>query len=616
MATDHAAALWQLLAAGIAPPSKAPAWRWCEDHFELDQSSRMKFSKYSTDFTPFVRLIFGASQNPETRQVHAMIAAQFFKSQFLICFFGWILENQPGQLMWIMANAEMCEDFIEIRLKRALKNCRVLAPKLAGMTRSMDRKDLIQFPSMDVIVLGSNSLAKLQSWAIQYLVCDERADWKPGAIEAARNRLASFDNRLEISAGTAGTEGDRWHLDFLDGSQTICHFNCLKCGHSQPWRFGREPTSIFKEPRAKGGVTWEKAERTKPGKDGWENAVMETVVFECESCGHHHRPEDKKEMVKTIHGKDYNPGADHRIKSFQSSVLPCLWDTAHWGRVAIKFLKATEELAFGNKEPLKDFVTKVLCEPWRESMAQPDLTDTFDLIREPYGWNEVWPAEVTRFMGVDCQAKGGDHFWWAIRSISSTGQRRLVAYGKALTFEQLEEVRKSYGVPVTNAVIDHGYKGATVARFCAATGWKPMKGEEDAHFTARVNGKAVRRYWQATKINPQLGQKASGPRREVTLYRWSNPSFKDLLNNCLTGLTPGFSVPLEPGKDWLSHMSAEQRVEEKNSRGELVSRWKEIRDDDHLRDCELMILAAMHIAAHFGKCPHPMGGVMRQPGPN
>lgn len=614
MATDHAERLWNLLAAGIAPPSSDPAWRWMEGNIWLDHTSAMP-GRYDTALTPFVRYIYDALQNPRVRRITCLISAQSFKSQLMLNFFAWCLINDPGQAMWVMANAEMCEDFIETRLKRLLENCDATRQKMP-LTRSENRKDLIQFPSMDLLVRGSNSRQKLQSTPIRRIFCDERADWRAGAIEDVRKRMGTFHNSLEISAGTGGIVGDSLTNDFLEGSQTHCHFRCLACQHSQPWRFGREPSPLFPHPRSKGGLRWDTNETTRPGGVWKWEEVVKTVRWECEECGHGHAPSDKPAMIATIHAVDHNPAASEKLKSFQSNVFSMPWADADWRGKVVEWLKALDARQLGDLEPMKAFITKVLGEPWRESMAQPDLTDTFDLIREPYGWNEVWPAEATRFMGVDCQAKGGDHFWWAIRSISSTGQRRLVAYGKALTFEQLEEVRKSYGVPVTNAVIDHGYKGATVARFCAATGWKPMKGEEDAHFTARVNGKAVRRYWQATKINPQLGQKASGPRREVTLYRWSNPSFKDLLNNCLTGLTPGFSVPLEPGKDWLSHMSAEQRVEEKNSRGELVSRWQKIRDDDHLRDCELMILAAMHIAAHFGKCPHPMGGVMREPGPN
>ena len=611
---DHAPALWSLLTAGIAPPSSGPCWQWMQENVWLDHTSAMP-GKYDTALTPFVRFIYDALQNPRVKRITCLISAQSFKSQLMLNFFAWSLVNDPGQTMWVMANAEMCEDFIETRLKRLLENCDATREKMP-LTRTENRKDLVQFPTMDLLVRGSNSRSKLQSTPIRRIFCDERADWKAGAIEDVRKRMGTFHNSLEISAGTGGVVGDSLTNDFLEGSQTHCHFRCLKCNHSQPWRFGREPSPLFPHPRTKGGLRWDTNETTKPGGVWKFEEVVKTVRWECESCGHEHAPADKPRMIATIHPVDHNPAAPEKLKSFQSNVFSMPWTDADWRGKVVEWLKALDAAKMGDFEPLKAFVTKVLGEPWRDTMAQPEADGTFDHLKEAYGWNEPWPAEVSRFMAVDCQARGGDHYWWLIRSISASGSRRLVAYGKALSFEQLEEIRQSYGVPAGNSIIDHGYKGATVARFCASTGWRPFKGEEDQYFTAKVNGKPVKRYFQTTPLNVNLGMKKTGPGRPVTLYRWSNPSFKDLLNNCLTGLTPGLSIPDQPCKDWQEHMNAERRVEVKNSKGEIRSEWQKVTEHDHLRDAELMILAGMHIAATYGKCPPPFGGVMREPGPN
>lgn len=599
--TAHDPWLWSVLADTFRPPSLAPAWQWMEENITLGHESAMP-GRYETALTPFVRLLTAAAQNPRVRRVTVMVSAQAWKSQWMLNLFAWVLENDPGTAMWVMANAEMCEDFIETRLKRALERTTLWAKM--RLSRSENRKDLVQFPSMDLLVRGSTSRAKLQSTPVRWGFFDERADWKEGAIEDVRNRFGTFHNAKEISAGTAGNEDDRYHLDWKSGSQTVCAFRCLACNHSQPWRMGREPTTIYEFPRAKGGLRWEQSQRTKPGTEGWEQAVMETIRWECESCGHLHAPADKPAMIATIHGIDLNPCAPEQDRSFQSPAFPMLWPSGDWGRCAVRFLKACQARDHGDLEPLKDFVQKVLAEPWRDTYARPENAGDFDLIKLPYTFNEPWPEEVQRFIAVDCQAKGGEHYWWLIRSISATGARRLVAYGRALTLEQVEDIRRAYNVPKTNALIDHGFKGATIARWCAASGWKPMKGEDDATFTVKGPSGPVRRFWAVSKIDPQIGTGNQG-RREIELFRWSNPSLKDLYQNCLDGRTPGFSIPETPGKDWLDHNTAEIPVDERNSRGELLRRWKKVRDDDHLRDCELMILAGMTIAAHYKACPPP-----------
>ena len=120
--SDHAQRLWSVLTGGVKPPSTAPCWRWIEENIVLDHRSAMP-GKYDTALTPFVRYIFEAIQSPRVKKVTCMISAQSFKSQLMLNFFAWSLINDPGQSMWIMANAEMCEDFIETRLKSLLRNC-------------------------------------------------------------------------------------------------------------------------------------------------------------------------------------------------------------------------------------------------------------------------------------------------------------------------------------------------------------------------------------------------------------------------------------------------------------------------------------------------------------
>jgi len=609
MNPDKAQHVWGLLTSGIKPPSREKWWKWMEDNIRLDHRSAIE-GNYRTTLTPFVRYVYDAMQDPRVKRVTCLISAQSFKSQAFANFFAAMLMNDPGQTMWVMANAEMCEDFIEVRLKSLLENCKATKERMP-VTRSENRKDLVQFPGMDLYVRGSNSRAKLESTPIRWLIEDERADWKPGAIDVVRMRLTGFHNAKEIGGGTGGVVDDAFTKDFLDGSQTHCHFRCLACQHSQPYRFGREPTPLFPFARAKGGLKWETSERTRPG-GVWNFELMrETVRWECESCGHEHTPADGPAMRATIHAVEHNPTARPEWKSFHSNMFSMPWVSCDWRELAEKWLRALDAKAAGDLGPLRAYITRVLAEPWEERLGQRELDETFDAIRAPYGFNESWPEEVARFMGVDYQAGkagSGEHFWWVIRSISAGGQRRLVAYGKALSFEELESIRQSYGVPIPFSLIDHGYKGATVARFCAQAGWKPMKSEGDVSFMHEGN---VKRYWKEGRCAPGLGTTAHAPRREIKLYHWSLPSFRDLFHNCLTGLTPGFTIPSEPGKEWLKHMSAWIPVEERGPNGIAKRDWKQVHDDDHLRSCEEIILAGMTIAAFHGKCPMPMGTVIK-----
>lgn len=60
----------------------------------------------------------------------------------------------------------------------------------------------------------------------------------------------------------------------------------------------------------------------------------------------------------------------------------------------------------------------------------------------------------------------------------------------------------------------------------------------------------------------------------------------------LTGLVGHWSLPREIGQDYLKQITAEHRVEERDLRGRVRYRWHQKHRDNHLLDCELMLMTA------------------------
>jgi hypothetical protein len=104
-------------------------------------------------------------------------------------------------------------------------------------------------------------------------------------------------------------------------------------------------------------------------------------------------------------------------------------------------------------------------------------------------------------------------------------------YGRCNTTTELDEVRKQLNVPVVNAMIDSGFKASEVDRFCLATGWKAMKGDDAEWFRSQDprTGKTVRRVWRRVLVDPSLGSRSARVRRHLPLFQWSSPSLKDHL---------------------------------------------------------------------------------------
>ena len=73
---------------------------------------------------------------------------------------------------------------------------------------------------------------------------------------------------------------------------------------------------------------------------------------------------------------------------------------------------------------------------------------------------------------------------------------------------------------MANAVIDSGYKANEVYRFCSATGWKAMKGDDAPHYLLRdeAAGKTYRQLWRMTWAQPEGVVPVPGQQKRVRLF--------------------------------------------------------------------------------------------------
>ena len=577
------------IAAQCAPPSVDPMWQWWESNIVLDSSGPFP-GQYRTSLTPMVRWLADWAQNPRVRRIVGMGAAQTIKTQFLLNLFNWTVNESPGTTMWVMADADSVREFWTKRLEPSIDGCALTEKRFVGRS-----KDLVCFNSMNLLLRGSQSRGKLQSDPVRRLFLDERREWKKGSIDLVRKRTRTFNESQEFSFGTAGEKDDELHCDFQEGSQTHPHFNCLKCGHSQPFRFGKEKSTLFPSVRTKGGLVWETNDTTKPLGQWDFKQLRKTVRYQCEECGHLHMNEDKLAMLETLHPHDYNPAAPPDKKSLHWNALGFLWEQCDWGAIVEEFLRALWAAKHGNIEPLKAFVTETLGEPWEDKLGVIEDFGFLEARKQNYDFGEKWPEEVTRFIAADRGEAGGEHYWWVVRAVGRFGKSRLIAHGRALTLAELEETRKQYGVKVNNAMLDTGWKAGECYRFCVSTGWKAFKGEPNAdYFLHRVKTgpntfKTVRRIWERTFVDPFFKQ--PGARKLIPLFRHCGNAVKDRLAEYMTGLVGEWTIPAAIAREYMEQLTGERRFEVVDPKGRVRYEWRRV-GPNHYFDCECQIFVA------------------------
>lgn len=436
---------------------------------------------------------------------------------------------------------------------------------------------------------GAGSTSKLQSKPIRWLFLDEVRNYPKGALDTVLKRTRSFRNCKRFTISTPGAENDAVDRAFKAGDQRVWHVHCPKCGHLQRLKFDQ-----LKGVNPDTGVVCKFADvpgaRDESGR--WDfDALSYYIRYQCANpdCGYliEDEPVTRRNMAKCGKFVAMNPKAPkHRVSFHWNALLPP-WVT--WASIVEEFITARAAARGGDLEPLKTFVTETLGEAWKDELGEIDDYGFLESRKGSYKFFETWPEATERWMAADAQIKGGEHYWYAIREMATGDKSRLASYGKCRTLEELEQIRKDFKVPVVNSLIDSAFDSNRIYRFCLATGWKPFRGDDARWWPAKNprTGREFKRAWRKTRVVVNYGTRARP--RPIGLYLWSNDSTKDLLAEAMKGLSGEWTIPSDTPPEYMQQMTAERREVVEDARGRTVAKWKRVRKNNHIFDCECMI---------------------------
>ena len=568
------------------PPDKAPPWQWAERHINAIPYSPVP-GRFRSENSPWIREVMETMVDPAVRQVCVLASVQSSKTiaaELCLCY---VIANLPGPTLWLNETDEDAKDQSEARLQKLFDECppvRALYPANPHHKRNRT----IHFANgMPLWVVGAHNKTNLQRRSIRWILADECWQFPSGHMAEAEARVTAFGwlgKCIWMSQG--GEEDDDFHRKFLTTDQREWTFECLECGHRQPFKWEQ--------------VEWSKSARDDFGEWDFEE-VRRTAALRCEACGRHYEDSDRarRELNATGRFVRMNPKAAAQNVGFHWNALCAM----SWGQLAEFYLRAKAAARKGDVSLLQQFYQKRLGLPWREYVEDYKL----EITKSGYKRGESWEDEGAidprtgavlaaplperkgliplRFLTVDCQL---DHLFLVVRSWSADGSSRLVWNERVLTFTDAEEVQERFGIHPSLVFVDAGYATYDVYRECARRGWVALIGDRRLVFPHKSrSGQRIQRFYS--------------PRRKVVLthrqscvvHYWSNLNIKDTLarlrRNQDPAAGPTWEIPDDVDDDYLAQMESEQRVKE---RGQWM--WKQIGSrSNHYWDAEcLQVVAA------------------------
>lgn len=377
---------------GFKPPENLSVSEWADKYRVLPAEGSAEGGKWRTSRTPYFREVMDSFTDPAVNRIVVVAASQVGKSEFELNSIGYIIDQDPGPILYIHPNLEEAQKFSTQRFGPMVRDTKVLRRKVSSAKRGDARNTRLQknFPGGLITMCGTQSPAALASAPMRYVICDERDRWartsgrEGDPFKLAQARQTTFYNRKTIEVSTPTIKGDSPIAESYElGTKERWCVQCPHCGEYFEVKFSR--------------IHFEKKEEEIAGRP--MAIVQDNVEVECPHCG---ALSSERVIRKQPHKWiAQNPRAlEKGIRSFWLNAFSSPW--VSWKSICQEVVDAKND-----PEKLKTVYNTKLGELWEDKGDAEDEDFYYDR-REDYGLLNGIPIDVPKgpvllTMGVDTQ---------------------------------------------------------------------------------------------------------------------------------------------------------------------------------------------------------------------
>lgn len=378
--------------AGMTPPDDLTVTQWAEAKRRLSAESAAEPGPWRTERTPYLREPMDAFTDPKVRHIVMVAASQVGKSEFLNNCIGYIIDEDPGSILFIHPTTIDAQEYSKLRIAPMLRDSPALRQKIAAPKSRDSHNTILQkaYPGGILTMCGSTEAHALASKPIRYVFGDERDRWATSAgnegdpWDLAMARQTTFYNAKAVEVSTTTIKNaSAIEAAYYTGTMERWNSRCPHCGEYHEIRWS--------------DIRFEHDEIIVSHKKTFK---VKKVYYTCPGCGCiSTEAEMKRAPAKWI---AENPEAyGQGTRSFWLNAFVSQW--ASWESIVLKYLNA-----LGSTKKMQVVFNTCFGEPWED---RGDIEDEDSLLarREDYGKDkngepvELPPGVLVLTAGVDTQ---------------------------------------------------------------------------------------------------------------------------------------------------------------------------------------------------------------------
>lgn len=526
----------------IATPSS-----WAEEKRYLPPSVTNMPGPYRFEVAPFLREIVDClGVESPVREVAVMKGAQVCATVGLIeNAIGYYIEHvKTAPMMLVTADAQMAKLRIDSYVLPMLQHS-----GLDELIASNDEKNRrktgksgtkLEFVGGGFLLgTGAKNPTRGRSASIRILLGDETDGWpivigKDGdPVKIFEARTNAYEDAKKIFHGSTPLLEETSHILklFRRGDQRHYYVCCLRCAFPQSLRFRPAPSEVG----LVYGLQWELEQGL---------IVPDSVRYLCQNCQHEHFNSDKIRLLSPDHGAQWRPTATPVAPFVRSYHLPALLSPVgmlSWESIAQQWHEAWDDGANRPRDvqKLQTFYNNVLAQPFKMLGDRLTVEAVSSHRRSFYRYGQIPNAAATEFASspilfLTCAVDvHGDNLAVGVFGWAREGRAFLVDYwrfegdpsnledeptwGRLQRFlsdpQYVSDDGRKY--PLLLTLVDSGYDGDTVYRFCAQfpSGVYPLQGRDAPPARGRK---------EFTAFTTSLGTTAYGVTVNIYKERWFN----------------------------------------------------------------------------------------------
>lgn len=356
--------------AGARHPENLTVSEWADKYRRLPPSSAEP-GPWRTSRTPYLKDPMDAFCDPKVRRIVMVASSQVGKSEFELNCIGYIIHQDPGNIIYIHPDIDDAKKFSQVRVAPMINYCGVLRARVSK-AKSRDSGNTLlskSFPGGMLIMCGTNVPSDLASTPCRYVFGDERDRWAlsagnegdPWKLATARQITFHNSKAVEVSTPTI-KNASKIAQSFAEGTMERW---CVKCPHC----------SCYHDIKF-ADIRYTAKEKIVQKQKQYD---VSDIYYICPECGCISTERQiKKQPAKWI---AENPDAYKRgIRSFWLNSFVSPW--ASWESTILEYL-----YALGDTKSLQVVYNTRFGELWED---RGDIEDEDSLMarREDYGTRE------------------------------------------------------------------------------------------------------------------------------------------------------------------------------------------------------------------------------------